>query len=98
MNYHLDLHQSLITVIQQVTRLSGVDTDHTQEELPGEAQSHRRLIRVDDRIDAVFDGGLEDVGFGELALEVGGEPDAGEGACFGEEGLGVEHGVLKSNS
>lgn len=27
--YHLDLHKSFITVVQQITRLSTVDSDYT---------------------------------------------------------------------
>lgn len=36
--------------------------------------------------------GLQELILGQLALPVGGEPDLGQGALLGEDGLGVEHG------
>lgn len=90
--YHLDLHHGFIAVIQEVTRLALIDSDDTKQKLSTQSQGHGRLVRRDDGLDAVCDIGLEDMVLGELALEVGGEPDAGERPALLEERLRIEHG------
>lgn len=76
--YQLDLHEGLVAVVEQVAGLPAVDSHDTEEQLAAQAQSHWGLALVDDGIDARLDVGLENVAFGELALEVGGEPDSSQ--------------------
>lgn len=90
--YHFDLHHGFVAVIQKVTRLALVDPDDTEQELSTQTQGHRRLVRGDDGLDAVCDIGLEDMVLGQLALQVGRQPDAGERPALLEERLRIEHG------
>lgn len=56
-----------------------------------QTQGHWRLVWVNDRIDRVLDAGLQNVGFRELALQVGREPDSGQRPCLGQECLRIKH-------
>lgn len=89
--YHLDLHQCFVAVIQEVARFAAVDPHDTEKKLTTESQGHRRLARGDDGLDTLSQVRLEDVRLRELALEVGGQPDPGEGPGPLEECLRVEH-------
>jgi len=58
------------------------------------ARMKRRRKKKKTLADRVVDVCLEELVLGELALPVGGEPDLGQGALFGEDGLRVEHGCV----
>lgn len=53
--YHLDLHHSFVAIVKQITRLSLVDTNDTQQKLAAQAQGHGSLVRRDDGLNAVGD-------------------------------------------
>ena len=44
-----------------------------------------------DSIDRLFDVGFEDVGFRQLLVPMGGQPDPGQRALLGQHEVGVEH-------
>lgn len=91
LTHHLDLHHCFIAVVEEVARLALVDSDHTKQELTAQAESHGGLVWCDDGLNAVGDIGLENVVFGQLALEVGRHPDAGERPALLEQICGIEH-------
>lgn len=92
MTHHFDLHHGFITIIQQISRFALVYPDDTEQELSAETQGHGRLVRRDDGLDTVRDIRLQNVILGELALEVGRQPDTGKRPGLLEERLRVEHG------
>ena len=89
--YHLNLHHGFIAVVQKVTRLALVDSHNAKQKLSTQSQCHGRLVGRDNGFDTVGDIGLENVILGELTLQVGREPDAGEWPALLEEGLRIEH-------
>lgn len=90
--HHLDLHQGFIAVVKQVSCLAAVDSDDAEEQLAGQPQRHWCLAGCDDLLDTLGEVGLQDVLLGQLALQVGRQPDAGQRPGLLEERLGIEHG------
>lgn len=90
--YHLDLHQSFVAIVQQVSCLAAVDPHDTKKQLASQSQRHGCLTGGDDLLDTLGEVRLQDVLFGQLALQVGGEPDSSQRPGLLEEGFGIEHG------
>jgi hypothetical protein len=55
---HLNLHQRLIAIVQEIPRFPTVDSHHTKEQLATQSQSHWHLALINDRADAALDVGL----------------------------------------
>lgn len=89
--HHLDFHESFIAIVEQIPCFAAVDSHDAQQQLAAQPERHWRLTLVNNRIHAAFDVRLKDVGFGELALDVGGKPNSSQGPGFGQQGLGVKH-------
>ena len=87
---HLDLDKGLITIGQEVLGLPRVDSHHTQQKMAGSAERHLHL-GLKDALDGLLDVGLEDVGFGQLLVPMGGQPNSGQRALLGQDEVGVEH-------
>lgn len=94
--YNLDFVQRLVAVVQQVFGLPAVDFHHTEKQLRTQSQRHGSLPLADDVSHIVFEIGSKHILFGEFALEVGGQPDAGQRACLGQQCVGVKHSVVAS--
>lgn len=92
MTDHLDFHQSLIAVLQKITRFAGVNSDDTEQQLTTQPQRHGCLVLSDNCANRGFNIGLKDMGFRELALEISTEPHARERTRLREESLGIKHG------
>jgi len=91
--HNLDLRQRLLRVIHQIFDLPSVDLRDTEQQLPTQPQGHGSVVAAlaHDVSDIGLKVGGEDILLGELALQVGSEPDASQRPCFGEESLGIEH-------
>jgi hypothetical protein len=92
--YHLHHYPNLVTIIEQVTRLALINSNNTKQQLTAQTQGYRGLTRRDNGVYTVGDIGLQNVFLGELALEVGRKPDAGERPTLLEQSLGVEHDAV----
>lgn len=90
--YHLDLQQRLIAVIQEISGLAAIDPDDTEEQLACHPQSHGSLCRHNDLLHALGEVRLQNMLLGQLALQVGRQPDAGQRPGLLKEFFGVEHG------
>lgn len=64
-----------MAIILQVLGFLPVDAYDTKHKLSTEPQSHGRLALVDYCTYALLNVRLEDLRFGKLALDIGGEPD-----------------------
>lgn len=68
--YHLDLHEGLCAVVEEVARLPAVDTDDSKQELTAETQGHWAAgnLRSDNDGDVIVDLILKDLILGKLLL------------------------------
>jgi len=89
--YKLQLDKRLGAVVEQIAGLAVVNADNAKEQLSGNAQGERGLCGSDDGVDAVAEVGLQDGLLGELALHVGGHPDAGQRALGQKQLARVKH-------
>src|SRR5262245_50269581 len=80
---HLDLHQCLITVVQEISSLSAVYADNTQKELATQPQRQGCLALINNGMHTTLDVGLEDMRLGQFALKVGGEPHSSQWPSLG---------------
>jgi hypothetical protein len=78
---HLDFHECLGAIIEQITRFSAIDADDPEEELATEAKGHWAAsnLGANNNGDVIANPVLQDLVLGELLFEVGSKPDAGEG-------------------
>jgi hypothetical protein len=93
--YHLDLPQRVITVIMQVVRLPVINAHHTKKQLSVQTQGERTAgspFWPNDDLDILIDLVLQNLGFGELLVLIGGEPDACELARLVKKIFGKKHG------
>jgi len=90
--YQLDLHESFIAIIEEITRLSTVDADDTEKQLTRQPKRQRSLIGIDNIVHVFFNVCLETIAFGQLALDVCCKPDLGQRASLLQEGFRIEHG------
>lgn len=91
--YHLDLHECLGAVVQQISRLSAVDAHDTQKQLPAQAQRHRATGDFGSHNDRDIFGDfvLQDLILRQLLLEICRQPDAGQRPRPRQQVLGKEH-------
>ena len=61
--YHLNFHQSFVAIIEQITRLSTINSDNAEEKLAAKAERHRCLTLVNDCADTTLDVRLQDIAF-----------------------------------
>ena len=76
--YHLDLGESIVAVVQEISRLPAVDLDDAQQQLSAQTQGHWGLARGDDALDILLQIRGEHVLLGEFLLQVGRQPDASQ--------------------
>ena len=79
-----DLAESFRTVVQKVPSLPAVDSDHTQQQLTTQTQSHGRLALANDILDIVLEIRLQNVLLCEFALQVGSQPNTRQWAGLGQ--------------
>jgi hypothetical protein len=93
--YHFDLPQRVIAIIVKIMRFSVIDAHYTKKQLAVQAQREGTAgsaLWPDDDLDVLIDLVLQDLGFGELLVLVGGKPDAGKLARLVQEVLWKKHG------
>lgn len=88
---HLDFDERFVAVGEQVFRFAGIDADDAEKEVARGAEGHLHF-RLEDAVDRFLDVRLEDVGFGQFFVPMSRQPDAGQGALFGQHKMCVEHG------
>jgi hypothetical protein len=79
----------------QVVRLPVIDAHYTKKQLPVQAQREGTAsssLWADDDLDILIDLVLQDLGFGELSVLIGGQPDTSELTRLVQEILGKKHG------
>ena len=89
--YHFDFHQRFVAVFEKIPRLSAVNSNDSEKQLPAQAQRHRRLALVDNGAHSGLNIRLQSLLFRHSALDVGREPDPGQRPCFRKQGLRVKH-------
>lgn len=86
-----DLCQGIGAVIKKVPGLSAVDSHDTEQQLATQTQSHGRLALADDVLHIIFQVRLQYILLCELALKVGGKPNACQRPGLGQERFGIKH-------
>lgn len=79
-----DLAEGLGAVVQKVPSLPAVDSDHTQQQLSTQTQSHGRLALADDVLHIIFKIRLQNILLCEFALQVGSQPNTRQWAGLGQ--------------
>lgn len=79
-----NLAEGFRTVVQKVPSLPTVDSDHTQQQLSTQTQSHGRLALANDILDIILEIRLQNVLLCEFALQVGSQPNTRQWAGLGQ--------------
>src|SRR4051794_39354698 len=90
-SHHLDFPKRVATIVQKITRLSTVNAHDTEEQRAAQAQ-RKGNSRSHDFTNVFIDLVLQDLGFGEFFLHIGGHPDTGQRALTPEQFGGIKHG------
>lgn len=99
--YHLDLPQRVVAVIVEIVRLSVVDAHYAEKQLPIQTKckwTAGSALWPDDDFNVFIDLVLQDLGFGQLFVLVGRQPDAGKLAGLVQEVFGKKHGGGRTKS
>lgn len=81
----LDLGEGVRTIIKKVPRLPAVDSDHSQQQLTTQTQSHGRLALADDVLYIVLKVRLQHILLCEFALQVGSQPNTCQRSGLGQK-------------
>jgi hypothetical protein len=92
--YHFDLIQRIIAVIVKVMRFSVINAHYAEKKLSVQTQREGTAsgsLWPDNDFDVLVDLVVQDLGFGELLVLVGGKPDTGKLARLVQEILWKKH-------
>lgn len=79
-----DLAEGFRAIVQKVPSLPAIDSDHTQQQLSTQTQSHGRLALADDVLHIIFKIRLQNILLCEFALQVGSQPNTRQWAGLGQ--------------
>lgn len=90
-NYLFDVGKRHARILKQIAGFSAVDASDTEKKLATQSKGHRCGALIDHNLDALANIRRDAILLGQLALQIGGKPDASQRPRLGQKGVGIKH-------